>query len=379
MFALLRYPILTGLWVMLLAGCAEPPPTPKARLVMVTQPGKAQPGVEAYAGEVHAREEPELSFRIGGKIARRLVDAGAHVVPGQALAELDPAEARLQSEAQSAQLAAAESDLALASAELSRYRKLADQQLVSRSLYDSRVAAQRAAQSRVRQARAQNASSGNQVGYAVLRAPQAGVIAERLAEAGQVVSAGQPVFALAADGAREVAISVPERGVSQFRLGRELMVELWSAPGKRFPAQLRELSPTADPATRTYAARVSFDSLGTTVDLGQSARVYAPASTTPAINVPLSALTQRAGRPALWIVDRRDSRLKLTAVTIGPYGENGVPVLSGINPGEWVVSAGVHLLREGEKVQPIDRNNRPVVLAESGQDRATAVTPHKAN
>ncbi len=349
--------------LLFLAACAQDKPATALRPALVTQASGGQAGYDAYAGEVHAREEPQLSFRIAGKIARRLVDAGAHVRAGQPLAELDPSDLRLQSDSSRAQLVSTQSDLSLARAELARYKDLADKQLVSRSLYDTRVAALRAAQARVSQARAQAAASGNQVAYAVLRSPQDGVIAQRLAEAGQVVAAGQPVFVLAVDGEREVLISVPEQAVSQFQVGRLVAVELWADPGKRFPGQLREVSPSADPLTRTYAARASFDSGTTAVELGQSARVYAQAASAGGMKVPLSALTQRAGRPAVWVVDRASSRVRLTPVTVGPYGEDGVPVLSGLRPDDWVVAAGAHLLQEGEQVAPIDRSNRRVILS----------------
>ena len=196
--------------VLLLAACGGKPAAPSPRPAMVTRATSGAGALEAYAGEVRAREEPPLSFRIPGKLTRRLVDAGSRVTAGQALAELDPVDARLQSEASRAALLSAESDLALAKAEMTRYQNLADKQLVSRSLYDARVAQLKAAEARVRQARAQNSASGNQVAYSVLRAPRDGVISQRLAEAGQVVAAGQAVFLLAADGEREVAIAVPE-------------------------------------------------------------------------------------------------------------------------------------------------------------------------
>ena len=345
-----------------LAACGGEPPPEKVRPALVVQASSGELGYEAFAGEVHAREEPQLAFRIAGKMARRLVDAGARVKTGQALAELDPADVRLQSEGDRAALAAAQADLALAQSELQRYKNLVDKQLVSQSLYDNRVAALRAAQSRVRQARAQDSASGNQVGYAVLRAPSAGVIAQRLAEAGQVVAAGQAVFVLAVDGEREVLISVPEQSISRFPVGRDLAVELWAEPGKRFPGKLREISPAADAQTRTFSARVAFESAGAAVELGQSARVYAQTSTGSGMRLPLSALTQSKGRAAVWVVDPTTSTLRLTPIRTGAFGEDGVPVLSGLKPTDWVVAAGAHLVLEGEKIAPIDRDNRPVRL-----------------
>jgi multidrug efflux system membrane fusion protein len=298
------------------------------------------------------------------------VDAGAHVRAGQVLAELDPTDLRLQSEAYRAQQASAESDLALAKSELDRYKNLVDRQLVSRSLYDAKLASYQAADARLRQARAQSSVYGNQAGYAVLRAPAAGLIAQRLAEAGQVVAAGQTVFVLAVDGEREVAISLPEQTLRQFSLGRDMAVELWAAPGKQFPGKLRELAAAADPMTRTYAARVSFTAPGVPVDIGQSARVYAQDAGGNSIAVPLPALVQKGNGSAVWVVHREESGsgeqrqtqdvVRLTPIAIGAYGETSVPVISGLSPGDWVVAAGAHLLREGQAVHPVDRDDRAV-------------------
>lgn len=360
---------MAGLLVLLAACGGEEPANETARPAWVVQAKTQGAAPVAYAGEVRARHEPALSFRIGGKISRRLVDVGERVKQGQALAELDASDVGLQREAAQAQLASAEADLALAASELERYKGLIDQQLVSRSLYDARVSAFEAAQARVRQARAQAEVSENQAGYAVLQAPADGVIAQRLAEAGQVVAAGQTVFVLAEDGEREVAISVPERDARDFEVGRPLMVELWSRPGERFPGRLREISPSADPLARTFAARVSFEAGDVPVDLGQSARVYASGDGGPVVTVPLSAVHEKDGGAALWVVDPAGPTVSLRPVELGSYGENDVPVREGLRAGEWVVAAGVHLLLEGQRITPIDDENRPVDLAAGADAR----------
>tara|TARA_R110002020_G_scaffold104073_11_gene243713 strand:+ start:5054 stop:6202 length:1149 start_codon:yes stop_codon:yes gene_type:complete len=347
-----------------LAGCGDDAATQDtARPAWVVQASTQGAAPTAYAGEVRARFEPALAFRIGGKISKRFVDVGARVKKDQPLAELDASDVGLQREAAQAQLSSAEADLALATSELERYRDLVDQQLVSRSLYDARVSQHEAAMARVRQARAQADVSVNQAGYAVLRAPASGVIAQRLAEAGQVVAAGQTVFVLAEDGEREVAISVPERDARDFSVGRPLAVELWSRPGERFPGALREISPSADPQARTFAARVSFEPGDTPVDLGQSARVYANGGDQPVVTVPLSAVHEKDGGAAVWVVDPAASKVNLRPVVLGAYGEDRVPVREGLAAGDWVVAAGVHLLLEGQRITPIDDQNRPVDLA----------------
>lgn len=359
--------MVAGALALTLAACGkDEPPAEAPRAVLVVQPG--QPGSDggaaaAFAGEVRALQESTLSFRVGGNLARRLVDAGEHVRQGQVLAELDPGDQSLQANAARAELAAAEADLARARGDLERYRKLLDGQLVSRSSYDAQLAAFRAADGRANAARAQAAVAGNQSAYTRLRAPRDGVIASRMAEAGQVVAAGQPIFAMAGDSGREVAISLPESRIRDFHTGQPAAVELWNAPGQRLPARIREIAAAADPQTRTYAARVALDA-DAGVELGQSARVYiAEAAHGAGLRLPLAAVQRgEGGSASVWVVDAGHA-LHLRPVVLGAYGEASVPVLSGVGAQDWVVAGGGHLLREGEIVRPVDRSNRPVAAA----------------
>lgn len=371
-----------GLLALALAACGkeEAPPPPEMPVLVVHPQASAGALEEAFPGEVRARQESPLSFRVGGNVLRRLVDAGDKVHAGQVLAELDVADYQLQANASRAQLAAAEADLVRARDDLARYRTLADQQLVSRSSLDTQTAAYKAAQGQVDAARANLDVNRNQARYAQLVAPADGVIASREIEAGQVVSAGQAAFTLAADGGREVVIALPENGIRRFKVGQDVQVELWSAQGKRWPGTLREIAPSADAQTRTYAARVNLaDEALQAVDLGQSARVYV-AGTGQGLSLPLAAVQQgrasergaaagtQAGKPAdagasVWVVDPADSTLKARAVQVGAYGSTSVPVLAGVQADEWVVAAGGHLLREGQKVRPVDRQGKPVLAA----------------
>jgi multidrug efflux system membrane fusion protein len=354
---------------LLLAGCGgDAARSDPAQPVLVTHPGDGTSlSADAFAGEVHAREESALAFRIGGNLLRRDVDVGARVHRGEVLAELDPGDLQLQARASDAQLAAAQAELARAGADRARYAKLAQQQLVSRSALDAQDATYAAAAGQVRALRAQRDVAGNAAGYAQLRAPRDGVIAARQAEAGQVVAAGQTIFVLAADGSREVAIALPESTIGNFHVGQPALVELWNAPGKRLPARIREIAPAADPQARTYAARVTLLD-GSAVDLGQSARVYLQGTATAAPSIPLSALQRDPrGGSAVWVVDPATRKLHLTPVRVGPFGSDGVPVLDGVGPRDWVVAAGGHLLHEGEVVAPVDRDNRPVSVASAGR------------
>jgi membrane fusion protein, multidrug efflux system len=332
------------------------------RPVMVERPLPASAGFDAFPGDVRARQESTLAFRVGGKIATRAVDAGARVKKGDVLASLDPEDLRLQVAAIRAQMVAAEANLTTARAERDRYRNMSERKLVSRSLYEQQENAYKAAEAQVGQVRAQLDVSRNQAEYAQLRAPADGVIATRHAEAGQVVAAGQPIFTLAADGEREIAISLPEQRVADFAIGQKVLVELWSKSGERIPGTIRELSPSADALSRTYAARVSFDATTSGAELGQSARVYTGHDSGATLSVPLAAVTAEGEQPYLWVVDPATSVVHRRSVKLGPYGDARAPLLDGIDPQSWIVVAGVHLLREGQKVRPVDRDNRALPM-----------------
>ncbi len=352
--------VFTGL--LALSGCGSPAPTvPNPRAVLVVHPQAMEGGAQVFSGDVRARLEPALAFRVGGKIIHRAVDAGARVSRGEVLAELDQEDLRLQADAAHAQLAAAQAELALAQAERDRYQEMLARSLVSQSIFDAKLAAFEAAKAKASSARAQSAVMDNQREYARLIAPDNGVIAQRLAEAGQVVAAGQTVFVLAADGEREVAISVPELRMSTFTVGQSVQVELWSRPGEYWPGTVRELSPAADPQARTFAARVSFVT-PVPVELGQSARVLVAGAENIPLSVPLSAVGGEADTAFVWVFDPASARVRKRQVEIAAWGEAQAALSTGVSGSDWVVAGGVHLIQENERVRAVDRDNRPIDL-----------------
>jgi multidrug efflux system membrane fusion protein len=347
-----------------LAGCsaAEPPAQTAPRPALVVQPTSAGTLAQVYSGEVRARYEPQLGFRIAGKISRRLVDVGDRVKKGQPLAELDAEDVTLRMRAAQARLSAAQADRELAQSELERYRTLVARQVISQSQFDAVESRFKASDAQYQQARADLDVARNQTGYAVLRAPRDGVIAHREAEAGQVVAAGQAVFTLAVAGEREVRIDLPEQDVDQMAVGQPVRIELWSQPGQFFPGQIRELAPAADPVSRTFEARVAFENAEVGAELGQSARVYIAGDTNARLTIPLAALTADAGEPFVWVVNA-DGTVHKTVVDAGAYREDRVPVLAGLSADDWIVAAGTQVLHEGQRVRPVDRDNRSVDVA----------------
>ncbi|NLY13366.1 MAG: efflux RND transporter periplasmic adaptor subunit [Gammaproteobacteria bacterium] len=350
--------------LVLLSACShEEPVAVSIRPVMVVKPEVISETTVAFPGEVRARLEPELAFRLGGKVIKRLVDVGAKVSEDQVLAQLDPEDVRLHLDAMQAQVSAAQANLELVRAERDRYTKLLERQLLSRSHYDNAQNQFKAGEARLRQARAELEAAKNQANYTQLRAPYYGVIAQARVEAGQVVAAGQTVFVLAVDGEREVAINLPEHAIERFKVGQPVEVSLWSQPDQRFAGEIREIAPAADSRSRTYAARVAFRTATIAAELGQSAKVYMASEVDAQYSVPLSAVTADAGQAYVWVVDPTTSKVQKRTVQLGAFGQTSVPVVQGLQEEDWVVAAGVHLLQDGQEVRPVDRANQPVAMS----------------
>jgi RND family efflux transporter MFP subunit len=324
-------------------------------LVHKVTPGAA-PNRTVYSGEVRARHETDLAFRIGGKIVSRKVDVGATVRKGELLASLDPADASLSAEAARAQVQAAETEYSFAKAELERTKNLVAQKFVSQTVYDGKLNSYNSTKAKLEQARSHYAVARNQSGYTSLVADQEGVITSVNAELGQVVAAGQAVMRLARPEEREVVVSVPENRLGELRAAREIAVSIWAVPDRLFKGRVREVSPNADPVTRTFLVKVSLPAPGPEVGLGMTANVILGGGNSNAsIVLPLSALTQHEGKPAVWVVDAQTNKVAVRAVELGEYREDGASIRGGLSAGERVVTAGVHKLQAGQSVRAIEQ------------------------
>ena len=341
----------------LLAGCGKAPdPKPEeTRPVRVIRIGEGAGARTAeFAGEVRARYETRLGFRVPGKIVERLVEVGSTVRAGQLLARLDPSDLALAAEGARAQLASARAERDFAEAELKRYRELRERNFISAAEYERRASAFATADARYEAARAQQRQAANQAAYAVLAADHAGVVVAIEAEAGQVVSAGQVVARVARQGDKEIAFAVPESRRDLVAPGAAYTVTLNALPGRSWPATLRELSPAADPATRTYAARATLRGPGPEVDLGMSARIAVAAPEgAPRIELPVAALHSRGDTPQVLLV-APDGTTRLQPVKTAGLAGDRIVVESGLKAGDVVVAAGASLLRPGQKVRVLE-------------------------
>lgn len=317
-----------------------------------------------FSGEVRARVESRLAFRVPGKITVRKVDPGTIVKKGQVLMQLDPQDLRLSQAQAKAGLRAAETTRDLAKAELKRYQELRVKNFVSQAVLDEKLSAFNAAQANVDAAQAGYFGQSNQAGYATLVADIDGVVTQVDAEVGSVVSPGTPVVRVAKTTEKEIVIALPEDKVETMRKVEDVTVRMWANPSVIIPGKIREVSPIAEAATRTYAVKVSIPDTATDVKLGMTANVQFSSTTAqPMIRVPLTALFHEKNTTSVWVVE--NSAAKLVPVQVGGTAGNEVVLVGGVKPGQTVVTAGVNLLKQGQKVK-ILAAERPATEAPAG-------------
>ncbi|WP_266171174.1 efflux RND transporter periplasmic adaptor subunit [Dyella subtropica] len=340
-----------------LAGCSSKAPQAETARPVIALPVKASDGavVAQFPGEVHARYEMPLSFRVAGQLTARYARLGDAVKKGQALAKLDDADAaKTQASAQAA-LEAAEHRLVSATQQRDRDDAQAKQNLISQLQLEQTHDAFAAALAARDQAKQQLALAQNQSRYTTLVADRDGSITSEQAEVGQVVAAGQPVFGFAWSGDRDVFFDVPEDRLASISVGQVGGVSVSALPGKSLAGHVRDIAPAADPQARTYRVKLALDEPSEQLRLGMTAEVSlsAKSSAGDGVRIPATALFHQGDRPAVWVVRPADSTLELRPVTILRYGERDVLVNTGLHAGERVVMQGVHAVSAGEKVAPI--------------------------
>lgn len=338
---------------LVLSACSKPAPSeePIRAVKVVTVGVDSMHSGSEFAGEVRARTESRLGFRVGGKMVRRQAELGQRVKAGDVLAQLDPQDLKLASEASRAQVAAAVTNRDLAAADFKRFKELREQNFISGAELERREAALKAAQAQVDQAQAQASGQGNQASYANLVADVSGVVTSVDAEPGQVVAAGAPVVRIAQDGPRDVVFTVPEDKVALIKSGSAVNVQVWSTKAA-LKGVVREVAASADPVTRTFGVKVSLDAkdalaLGTTVTVAPQAL---DRSGIQVIKLPTNAFHQVGKASAVWVLDTASMTVKLQPVQIATADGNEVVVSAGLQPGMLVVTAGVHVLSPGQKV-----------------------------
>ena len=338
-----------------LAGCNDSvaqKAVPSRPVLVATAHYEAESPERSFVGTIRPRIEADMGFRVPGKVAKRLVEVGQSVDVGEPLATLDEVDLKLQAEQADAELHAATGVLAQAAAAETRAKDLRVKGWTTDAQLDQAKAAADEARARLNRAERSVDLTKNSLSYATLLADSRGVVTATLIEPGQVVASGQTAIRVARLAEKEAVVAIPETLVGRAKEGTAT-VTLWSEPDKKYAAKLREIAPSADPATRTYLAKFSLPDVGDNVELGMTATLtLCDGKTARVARLPLSALYDAGDKPSFFVVDEAGD-VTLKPVTIKAYESNDVVITGGVDEGAKVVALGVQKLDPSQKVRVV--------------------------
>jgi RND family efflux transporter MFP subunit len=345
-----------ALSIVALAGCHdEAPPAAQARPVRtVTVERGAEGETVSLTGQVQAKDKVSLAFRLDGRMTERPVNVGDLLTAGQVVAQLEPLIQQNTLRSAQANLSSAEAQLTEARLTFERHEKLLKSGSTSRDRFDQAQQTMLRAQGQVDSARAQVGIAQENLSYTILSADAPGQVTAVGAEPGEVVRAGQTIAELARQGGRDAVFDVPE---GLIRTGpRDPLVEvtLNDDPEVKATGRVREVAPKADAATRTFQVKVGLIDPPEAMHLGSTVTGRIRLAPPPGVEVAASALTESDGSPAVWVVDPHDQTVSLRRVKVLRYDATSVVVSEGLERGDVVVTAGVHVLHPGQKVQLLE-------------------------
>ena len=344
--------IVAWLGLALLGGCDKPQPAAEIRPVRtVTAVARSDGEPVSLTGHIRARTEESLAFRIDGRMIRRHVEVGQMVQPNDLIAELDPVPQLDALHQTQAKLAAAEATLHEASNTMDRKRTLTGQGWATKADYDAAERAFQTAKAQLDVAKAQLHEAEDHFGYSKLQADAPGVVISKSAEAGEVVKAGQTIVTVAHYDGADAVFDVPASLMRQISPDVLVTVALAEDPRIRTTGRVRETAPQADPTTRSFQVKVGLDEWPEAMRLGATVLGQARMLGSKAIELPATALTMVDNQPAVWVVDPKSLQVSLRTVDLQRHASSSIIVSKGVEPGELVVTAGVHALRPGQKVR----------------------------
>lgn len=350
-----------------------PPPIRPVRVVTVEERTAGE--TVTLTGTIQAQDDVNLAFRIGGQLLERNVNVGDRVTTGQVVARLDPSTWRDAVQAARANLAAAMARLVEARNEVERFEPLLPRGFVSRQMFDQAVEARNAAQALVDAAEAQVRTAETQLSYTDLLADGPGVVTARGAEPGEVVAAGRMIVRLAREGGRDAVFDVPARVKDQAPADVDVRVSLSTDPQVEAQGRVREVSPEADPVTRTFQVRVGLTEPPETLRLGSTVTGTVQIGGGGGMSIPAAALTSTQGEPAVWVMDPDSGTVALRPVDVARFELDRVLIAHGLSDGELVVTAGVQALRPGQQVRLL--GSPPLAATPAEPALEAVITPPK--
>ncbi len=355
----------------LLAGCEEPPVEEPIRPVLATKVGDVE-GFrrDRFPGRAKAKEETNLSFRVFGPVITRNVDVGDVVTRGDVIARIDPTDYEVALENMKGRLDKAKADNVFAKGEYQRAVKIRkeDPGAVSDTYVDQRQMERDATAAEIRTLTASVERAALDLSYTTLQAPFDGTIVATYIEAFEYVKAQQPIVRLLDKSQVEMVIDVPEGLITLAPFVEKISVVFDPYPDLEIEAKIQEIGKEATETTRTYPVTLVMDQPdGATILPGMAgiATGYArlPDDPTEAIKVPTHAVaSDQSGEQFVWVLKpeseppegRSITRVKAVAekrkVETGNITDAGMLIKSGLETGEWVATAGLYTLRDGQVV-----------------------------
>ncbi|MCO8161641.1 efflux RND transporter periplasmic adaptor subunit [Pseudomonas sp. 21LCFQ010] len=348
--------ILTSAVLLAACGNDDPPPEPVRPVVWVKAQAESQQDFGRFAGNIQARYQSVLGFRVPGRIAQRAVDVGAEVRKGQLLARLDPTDQQNTLRNRESDQARVEAQFINAQANARRQQTLFDRGVGAQAQLDIALTDLKTSRSSLDQARAAAQQARDQLSYSELRTDHEAVVTEWKVEAGQVVSAGQEVVTLARPDVKEAVIDLPAELLDQLPADVQFNVASQLDPSVSTTASLREVEPQPDASTRTRRARLTLAEQPAALRLGTAISVTLSSVVVPRVRLPLNALQEQAGQSRVWVVDAASQTVNPRPVTVISRTAESFLLSEGVKPGEQVVTAGINSLKPGQNVK-IDKDS----------------------
>ncbi|WP_460119136.1 efflux RND transporter periplasmic adaptor subunit [Pseudomonas sp. S2_C03] len=338
---------------LMLAACSdkEPPPEPVRPVLSVEVQALDEQTLGRFAGNIQARFETNVGFRIAGRIASRNVDVGTEVEKGTLLATLDPSDQQNQLRAAQGDLAQVQAQLINAQADARRQQELFDRGVGAQAQLDEAQTNLKTTQAAHDQAKSAVDQAKDALGYVELRTDHKAVVTAWNAEAGQVVTAGQQVVTLAQPDIKEAVIDLPDTLVEQLPADVVFKVAVELDPSISTTATVREIEPQAESATRTRRARLTLAETPPAFRLGTAISVTLSSAIAPRIELPLTALQEVDGKTRIWVIDQQNATVSPRDVNVVSRTDSTMVLASGVKSGDRVVSAGVNSLKPGQKVK----------------------------
>lgn len=314
-----------------------------------------------FPGTAKATQEANLSFRVNGTLKQFPAKVGDEVKKGTVMARLDPRDYEVNLKNAQGQLDRVRAALKLAQSDYDRVVKVRDKDpgAISAAMIDAKLGERDSAKAQVESLKAQLATAKDALSYTSLKAPFKGTVVETFVENFEDVQAKQAIVRIVDTSKIEFIVNVPENLISLAPQIKKVFVKFDAFSDREIAGTIKEIGKEASKTTRTYPVTLIMDQpddikiLPGMAGQARGDRESAAIAGTEGLTVPISAVvsSETEKQNSVWVIDEKSGLISLRKVTTGDLSDRGVMIDEGLKPGEWVAIAGVHSLKEGQKVR----------------------------